>query len=294
MTAIAERALTIDTPGVYDIPEDLYHLDPVPGWSLSNSGAKLLLPPSCPAKFYHERFHPTPPTRPMITGTAAHKVILGAGAPIHVVNADNFKKKAQQDERDEHEALGETVILRDQWAAVNEMAAQVRAHPLASVLLGERAGHAEQSIFWIDAAFGIWRRSRLDFLPEPTAAGRVLIADYKSCADASDTAIAKAVANFGYYRQDPWYRDAVAAIWPDADVQFSFVFQETCPPYLVRVVELHPDAVRAGRERNEQACEVFRDCLASGVWLGYDAEPAKDILKVRLPGWAMPRKDWYG
>jgi hypothetical protein len=283
----------ITEPGVYDIPEDLYHSDPVPGWSLSNSGAKHLLPPSCPAKFYHERLSPSPPSKAMNLGSAAHKLTLGVGAPIHVVQADDWRTKAAKEERAEHEAAGHIVVLPPEYEAVCLMAAQIRAHPLASVLLGERAGLAEQSIFWQDAAFGIWRRSRLDFLPEPTPAGRVLVTDYKSCADASDAAIAKAVANFGYYRQDPWYRDAVLAVWPGADVQFSFVFQETCAPYLVRVAELHPDAVSAGRVRNEQACEVFRDCTASGIWPGYDAEPEKDILRVRLPGWAMPRRDWY-
>jgi hypothetical protein len=48
----------ITEPGVYDIAEDHYHADPVPGGSLSNSGAKKLLPPSCPAKFAYEREHP--------------------------------------------------------------------------------------------------------------------------------------------------------------------------------------------------------------------------------------------
>ena len=43
MTALAVAEFTA---GVYDIPEDLYHRDPVPGGSLSCSGAKKLLPPS--------------------------------------------------------------------------------------------------------------------------------------------------------------------------------------------------------------------------------------------------------
>ena len=37
MTAI------ITKPGIYEMPEDDYHADPVPDWSLSASGAKLLL-----------------------------------------------------------------------------------------------------------------------------------------------------------------------------------------------------------------------------------------------------------
>ena len=45
--------------GVYDgMDEDAYHADPVPGGSLSASGAKLLLPPSCPALYHYRRDHP--------------------------------------------------------------------------------------------------------------------------------------------------------------------------------------------------------------------------------------------
>ena len=45
-------------PGVYEMDEATYHQDPVPGGSLSASGAKLLLPPSCPALYAWRRDHP--------------------------------------------------------------------------------------------------------------------------------------------------------------------------------------------------------------------------------------------
>ena len=49
---IAEAEVVVDEPGVYDgLDEAAYHADPVPGGSLSASGAKLLLPPSCPALY---------------------------------------------------------------------------------------------------------------------------------------------------------------------------------------------------------------------------------------------------
>lgn len=39
---------TITEPGVYDLPAEVYHADPVEGGSLSSTGARKLLPPSCP------------------------------------------------------------------------------------------------------------------------------------------------------------------------------------------------------------------------------------------------------
>ncbi|MBO0827768.1 MAG: hypothetical protein J2P24_08300 [Streptosporangiales bacterium] len=48
----------ITEPGVYNLPAAVYHADPVPGGSLSQSGAKKLLPPSCPALYRYWADHP--------------------------------------------------------------------------------------------------------------------------------------------------------------------------------------------------------------------------------------------
>ena len=62
----------ITEPGVYTMDEADYHADPVPGGSLSCSGAKKLL--ACPARFAYDREHPPAPTPAMELGTAAHKL----------------------------------------------------------------------------------------------------------------------------------------------------------------------------------------------------------------------------
>ena len=41
------------------------------------------------------------------------------------------------------------------------------------------------------------------------------------------------------------------------------------PPYLVNIAELDDDAIRAGRARLRDACEIFRDCTETGIWPGY-------------------------
>ena len=74
--------LVITEPGVYDIPEGAYHADPVPGGSLSRSGAKLLL--QSPAKFDWRRTHGVKPKRAWDIGTAAHTEVLGTGAEMVV------------------------------------------------------------------------------------------------------------------------------------------------------------------------------------------------------------------
>ena len=70
-----------DLHGVHvAMPATDYYADPVPGWSLSASGAGLLLAPSCQARYLHERQNPTPSTLDQEDGTLAHAHILGVGA----------------------------------------------------------------------------------------------------------------------------------------------------------------------------------------------------------------------
>lgn len=286
MTVTRERSV-ITGPGVYDIPEDVYHADPVDGGSLSASGAKKLL--ACPARFDYDRRHPPKSSAAMELGTAAHKIVLGVGADLVLVDADNYRTKAAQEIRDAARAAGKVPLLPAEMAEAEAMAAAVRAHPLAGRLFD--GGEPERSLFWVDEHTGIWRRSRLDWLPFPSAR-RMVIPDLKTGMSVSPDAIAKAVWNFGYYIQAPWYVDAVRALGLDDDPDFLLVFVETAPPYLVTVAGLDDDAMRTGRERGRKACERFRDCTESGIWPGYTDEV--QIEWVSLPRWARLRdeEDW--
>lgn len=261
-------------PGIYDdVPEDIYHAHP----ALSASGAKLLLPPSCPAIFHHQRTHGRPPKREYDVGHAAHHLVLGTGSELHVVNGDNFKTKAVQQERDAAYKRGDVPLTPEEFDAAQAMAAVLRAHPRYDELFGE--GVAEQSVFWTDPETGVSCRARPDWL----SPNRVV--DYKSTAsDPSPQACAKAIANFNYHVQEQFYRAGLVEldlIDPDAD--FVFVFQAKTPPYIVTVVEIDERGRQAGYERMRQAMEIFRDCSEADMWPTY----SNDIETVSLPGWAL-------
>ena len=282
MTADVVEAEIIDEitePGVYDgLDEAAYHADPVPGGSLSASGAKLLLPPSCPALYRYRRDHPKT-SAAFDYGTAAHKFVLGVGQPICRLSYDDWRTKAAQAARDEARAQGYVPVLEPDWQRVEAMAAAIRAHPVAGQLFRPDRGTAEQSLFWHDAEFDIWRRARLDWqLP----GSRLIIADYKTTPDASPAAIRKHVANFSYHMQAAWYIDAIQVLGLGDDPAFLFVFQEKTPPYLITIAELDGEAIKAGRERNRLACEIYRDCREVNVWPGYGSE----IELISLPSWA--------
>lgn len=286
MTAVAEM-LQVTEPGIYDgIPEDLYHGDPVPAGSLSVSSAKKLLAPSCPARFRWDRDHPAAPSRAMELGTAAHKLVLGTGTEIVVVDAEDWRTKAAKEAADEARAGGKVPMLPKDHETVLAMAAAVRAHPLAGPIFDPaRGGHPEQSFFWLDERWQVWRRGRADWLTDS------YIADFKTCASADTSSLSRAVANFRYHQQDAWYSDGIYAITGEY-LPFVFIFQEKDAPYLVHVVRLDDRTALAGRTLNDRALELYRDCTESGVWPGYVGDDELQIEEITIPAWAMPREEW--
>lgn len=284
MTAIAEApTLTITQPGVYDIPADVYHADPVPGESLSSSGARKLLR-TCPAKFRYEVDHPPEPTKAMELGTAAHKKVLGAGPELARMKWDTYNTKAAQAERDAAYDRGAVPLKPAEWDQVEEMAAALRAHDLASVLLGG-TGKAEQALFWQDGPTKVWRRALLDWLPPAEPGGVMYLADYKKAKSAHPAEISRAIETYGYHSQGAWYADGVLALGLAQAVKFFLVVQEPTPPYLVSVVELNQVAMDAGRYENRKALRLYAECRKTGRWPAY----VEGVEQVGLPGWAENR-----
>jgi len=269
--------------GVYDLTSEDYHADPVPeriGGSLSASGAKSILPPNCPAIFNYRRHHQVFKDT-FDFGHAAHAYVLGVGAEIVAVDAADWRTKAAQEAKKAIRAEGKVPLLIDDVHVVTAMAAAIRAHPIAGVLLNPENGKPERSLFRQDEHEGVWLRSMLDWLPNP-GDGRLIVPDYKTAVSANPSEFAKAVANYKYHQQDAFYRDQILGLGLAEDVAFVFVVQEKTEPYLVTVVELDSEAVRIGRELNREAIDLYAQCVSSDHWPGY----SEDVERISLPAWA--------
>jgi len=149
----------VTAPGVYDIPEHEYHADPIAGGSLSSSGARKLLTPGCPALYRHSVDHGNEHKAAFDFGHAAHKLVLGVGAEIVPVDADDWRTKAAKEAKEAAYAAGKVPLLVADVILVHNMADAIRNHPVASALFDPERGKAEQSLFWPDIASGVWLRS---------------------------------------------------------------------------------------------------------------------------------------
>lgn len=279
---MTEATVTIDQPGVYTLPVDDYHRDPVAGGSLSSSGARRLLPPSCPAKFRHWVDEGQPPKREFDLGHAAHKLILGAGPELVVIDADSYKTKAAQQARDRAHAEGRVPLLLAELDMVQAMAAALRAHPVASVLLDPTRGEPEKTLVWQDDTTGVWCRALLDYLPYRTSDRRLIIPDYKTCHSAAPDDLPKAMAGYGYHQQLDFYLAGAQALRLDQEPAMVLIFQEKTVPYLITIAQPTQGAMEIARTRNAKARDIYRQCTETGVWPGYGDE----VIPLALPAWA--------
>jgi hypothetical protein len=291
---VPEFTGVVTEPGLYpDIPEDVYHADPVMGGSLSNSGAKLLLPPNCPAVFDHARRHGGMHTKATDEGTRVHALVLGKGedqiAPLDYENYRTDKAKAA---RDAARAAGKVPTLPHEMDEAKAIAKAVLEHDVTGGLFTE--GDAEQSVFWQDGEFGVNLRMRMDWAT--WLGGLPCIVDFKTTADVSPKAFAKSCAEYGYFRQDPWYREGWASVLGcnPGEIDFVFAAVQTAQPYLVMTYRLLPEHVELGAGQNRIAREIYRDCTASGIWPAW----SESIEDLPLPGWAVRDtekhiQEWY-
>lgn len=281
----------ITEPGVYELSDAEYHGDPVPGGSLSASGAKVLL--RAPALFHYQREHGRPPKREFDLGHAAHLLTLGAGPDLEVVDAQDWRPKAAKEQRDKAREAGRVPILVHEHEQVQEMVAALRRHPIAAELFNPATMRPEVSVFWRDAWHpAVMRRARLDAISRPDIDGGQMVVDYKTTTDASPDAISRAMWNYGYALQAAWYLEAASAALPDRLIscdRFLFVFQEKAPPYLVTVIEPSPEAIRIGEKRVREAVDLYASCLESGSWPGY--VPDTEIPLIGLPPWVERQYD---
>jgi hypothetical protein len=277
----------ITEPGRYELTDEQYHRDPVKGGSLSSTGARTLLPPSCPARFRWQRDHGRPDTGAFDLGRAAHRDVLGAGGDTIVITGTGKDPNAWRTADDlaavkAARAAGQTPIRPRDLVVVKAMAQALREHPVAGPLLA-RPGLAEQSFIARDPESGVMCRARVDWMPAVADDARVIVVDYKTTTSAQPAAFARSMADFGYHQQGPFYTDVITWLGDDHGTEplFVLVAQEKEPPYLVTVATPTSRAIEWGRVLNRKARDVYRECVEANHWPGYSAA----IEQLDLPGW---------
>lgn len=265
----------ITAAGRYALSIDAYHHDPklCDGPSISASGLKQIA--DCPAKYW--AFSPLNPKRiarkdskALDLGRAAHALVLGEPEfACHFIISpfDSFQPKAAREWRD---AQTLTILKEEDFETVRAMAAAQQASPV--VMQSFEKGDAEISLIWKDKETGVWLKSRPDWLPhDPTQ--RFLV-DYKSALTIEPRRLSSDAFKFGYHVQAAMQMDAVKIVLGVRNpLGIAHVVQEKDPPHLADMRMFQPEQLDFGRLIYRKALRTFADCLASGKWPAYTAEP---------------------
>ncbi|AWN02653.1 RecB-like exonuclease/helicase [Mycobacterium phage Xavia] len=273
------------------VDEEDYHGD---RGSLSVSGAKLLLPPSCPAKFRWEQDNTRKPKKVWDFGHVAHKLVLGKGAEFEILDPDIHGLKADGTPSEKPTATanwrkaeadarkrGKVPIHVDLFTKAYDMAEKVRQHPTAGPIFADPAGVAEVALYYTDPETGVRLRGRCDWLTHVD--GRLIIVDYKTSVTANPAELVRKFWALGYHLQASWYRSLAMALGLDDDPDFLFVVSEKDQPHVVTMLRYDSEALAEGERLNRRAIDLYAECQSTGTWPTYTDR----IVPLSVPGWAL-------
>lgn len=263
----------ISEPGIYEMPEDIYHGDCCVGPSLGSSGAHTLSE-KCPAIYWHSSYlnparAPDEITDEMEFGTAVHTAVLEPevwGKRVAVIGGfDDWRKKDAKERRDAARAAGIVPLLDKDAAEVATIAAALKADPVISKAF--TGGCAERALFCYDDVTGIWCKARPDYQRlEP----RPMIVQLKTAPSAHADAFERHAYAMGYFQRAAWEVETMMRALSLSDLpEYWFVVQEREPPYLANHFPVNPRAIEWGMLANARARDIFADCLHKGVWPKY-------------------------
>lgn len=273
----------------YDMPTADYYADRCPQPSLTQSIAKLLLAKSpAHARLAHPKLNPgmvmSDETKYDI-GHIAHRLVLGRGRELCVIDHDDWRTKAAREIREEAAAMGKLAVLAKDFALGEKIKDRAFAQLADRGHLTDWARpNRPAEVVAIAQAGPIWLRTMIDWLPTLTS-----VWDYKTTAkSAHPEECWRFLVDAGWPIQAAMHERILNLINPDNAGRrvHRFIVQENYEPYALSVVRLTETHLSIGRAQLARAEDIWTQCMAANHWPAYsflDQTP-------EYPGWALTRE----
>ena len=263
---------------VLGMPAAQYHADPD---SVSNTMLSDMN--KSPAHCFALNLAPYRPARvataAMLAGTLAHVAVLEP-AELHARYVQKppgmrFSTKEGMAWRD---AQTLEIVSRDDMETAEAQYAAVMGVTALRNLLS--SGDAEASTFWIDKATGLRCRARPDWLHR-TGKRSAIALDLKTISELTPEAIQRAIATYGYHRQEAHYTAGLEACGVHIE-EFVFGFVSSSYPFLAVAHVLDDESKQQGRDEVAELLERFAYCKAQNEWPAF----GDGYQLTGLPRWA--------
>lgn len=262
------------------IPDTDYHADQMAprGGAISGTQAARILHPDGPAAVHWQHTHPTPPTGPMLLGTAIHAATLGAGAQPADCGPTR-RGAAWREKAAAATAEGRTPLTTADYGTCMRCAEAICAHPDASQILDPGPLHdlawPEVTLYGADEDTGALMRGRADTITREGA-----LVDLKTTAATADDWQATSWRR-GYHVQAGHYTriGRQAGILPH-DSAALHIIVTTTPPHTATIAWMTPELLDRGIADSMHACAIWHHCQTTGGW------PGPDATTIGIPRWA--------
>lgn len=273
---------------ILGIQPDVYHADEVePGPPRLNATVAKVLCDATPAhaRLAHPRLTPRDPGEPtpaQARGTLYHRMILGAGAVVEVVKADDWRTSAAKAARSSARAAGRIPVLVADHAEAVAASEAIRAR-LAHTGYA-LTGDSEAVVLWDEVADDgtlVPCRAMFDHVWPDSRTGL----DLKTLSDASVDACERQANDYGHDVQRAAYVSALRALgWERA--HFVFAFAEVEAPHSVTIAELDGQFADLGERKWRHAVNLWSACTRTGEW---SAEYTDGRARLAAKPWTLTR-----
>lgn len=264
--------MNIDKPGIYPgVSSADYFSDPCPTPSLTQSLVKILIERSPEhAWTAHPRLNPQfeyDDDTKFDIGNVAHRLILGRGKEIEVVQFPDWRTRASQELRKAAADRGCIAVLQHQFEQAADMATEARRrldrHEDKDAFT---AGLPEVMIAWEEN--GIWFRSLIDWLH----------ADYRTVDDYKSSGMSMAPHVIGIRAEAAGWHIQAAFIERGLDAldpagagrrRYRFIGQETDKPHALTVMHMNEYWMTMGRKKVEAGMSLWRAAIENNYWRNY-------------------------
>lgn len=278
--------LTLTEPGIYTLTAETYHADPCPEPSLSGSIAIPLVHRSpFHAWFRHPRLNPKferENSKRMDLGIACHSLLFEAGRDLVVIDADDYRKKAAQEERDAAYDAGKTPILVADHEIARTMAEKAGERLFDTFGDAIKFARKEATIVWREG--DAWCRGMVDLLGERLT----FHLDYKTTSGSARPEDAeRSLYDLNYHLKAAFYERGLDVLDPDniGRRRSFFLFQETEAPFECSLLSPSEAGLTIARKQVAFAIETWARCMATNEWPGYP----RDVYAATMPPWLESR-----
>jgi len=220
------------------------------------------------------------PTDAMRAGILAHMMMLEPArvAKAYVVKPAGMRFSTKEGMAWRDAQTQQIVGADDMQAAEAQRAALLRVTALRNLLAG--VGDSEVSLFWEDPASGLRCKARPDRL-RWTGPKRATALDLKTISDLTPESVQRAIATYGYHRQQAHYSAGLRACGIELD-EFVFGFVSSSYPFLAAAYVLDDETREQGEDEIAMLLDRYAFCEKAGEWPAF----GDGYQLSGLPAWA--------